>query len=117
LLATNAFNPSVRKIKLLLPADCYFLTMENYPITISIDKEVYHFEIGEYLHHDSESCKVKVFQNGKLVASFQPDEYDYLQICHNPGNLDEELLHLLADQIEAHHPHGINKDLGLDKES
>lgn len=93
--------------------------MENYPISISVDKAIHHFEIGEYLHHNGESCKVKVFREGKLVASFEPDDYNYLHICQNPGNLDEELLHLLADQIEAHHPHGINKDLDLnmDKES
>ena len=42
--------------------------MENYPNSISLDKQVYHFEIGEYLHHDGESCKVKVFQEGKMVA-------------------------------------------------
>lgn len=91
--------------------------MENYPISISVDKEIHHFEIGEYLHHNGESCKVKVFQEGKLVASFEPDDHNYLHICQNPGKLDEELLHLLADQIEAHHPHGINKDLEIDNES
>lgn len=84
--------------------------MENYPITISIDKEVYHFEIGEYLHQNGETCKFKVFQEGKLVASFEPDDYHFLHICQNPGKLEEGLLHLLADQIESHHPHGINKD-------
>jgi hypothetical protein len=85
--------------------------MENYPITINRDKEVYHFEVGEYLHHNGESCKVKVYQLGKLVASFEPDAYNYLHICQNPGRLEEDLLHLLADQIEALHPQGINKDL------
>jgi hypothetical protein len=84
--------------------------MENYPISISIDEQVHHFEIGEYLHHNGETCKVKVFQDGKLVASFEPDAYNYLHICRNPANLEEQLLHLLADQIEAHHPQGINKD-------
>ncbi|ETZ20852.1 hypothetical protein N824_29635 [Pedobacter sp. V48] len=87
------------------------MIMENYSITISRDKQVHHFEIGEYLHHNGESCKVKVFQEGRLVASFEPDDYAFLHICQNPGKLEEELLHLLADQIEAHHPHGINKDL------
>lgn len=90
--------------------------MENYEINISVDKQIHRFEIGEYLHQSGESCKVKVFQEGKLVASFQPDDYNYLHICQNPGQLEEELLHLLADQIEAHHPHGINKDLEIDKE-
>ena len=91
--------------------------MENYPITISLDKEIYHFEIGEYLHHNGESCKVKVFQEGKLVASFEPDKSNFLHICQNPGKLKEELLHLLADQIEAHHPQGINKEAGLHEEN
>jgi len=81
--------------------------MENYPITISVDKAVHHFEVGEYLHHD-DRCKFKVFENGTYVASFTPDDHDYLHICENPGKVDEELLHLLADKIETHHPHGIN---------
>jgi hypothetical protein len=87
--------------------------MENYSINISVDKQMHHFEVGEYLHHDGGSCKVKVFQEGKFVASFEPDDHSYLHICKNPGNIDESLLHLLADKIEAHHPHGINKDLEL----
>jgi len=85
--------------------------MENYPITISLDKDIHHFEVGEYLHHSGEGCKVRVFSGGKMVASFEPDAYDNLHICQNPGNLQEEILHLLADQIEAHHPLRINKDL------
>jgi hypothetical protein len=88
--------------------------MENYPISISIDKQVHHFEVGEYLHHTGEGCKIKVFKKGTFVASFEPDGYDNLHICQNPGKLREEVLHLLADQIEAHHPLGINKD--FDKE-
>jgi hypothetical protein len=84
--------------------------MENYPITISVDKAVHHFEVGEYLHHD-ERCKFKVFENGTYVASFTPDDHDFLQICQNPGGIDEEILHLLADQIENHHPQGINDNI------
>ncbi|WGQ10689.1 hypothetical protein QG516_03345 [Pedobacter gandavensis] len=88
--------------------------MENYPISICLDKQVQHFEVGEYLHHNGETCKVRVFQEGKLVVSFQPDDDNQLHVCQNPGELQEELLHVLMDQIEAHHPYGINKD--LDKE-
>lgn len=80
--------------------------MENYPITISKDKAVHHFEVGEYAHHDGERCKFRVFENGEFVASFQPDKHQFLHICQNPAGLNEEILHLLADQIEAHHPHG-----------
>jgi len=82
--------------------------MGNYSISISLDKAVHHFEIGEYLHHSGERCKVKVFQEGKLVASFEPDAYNYLHVCQNPGRLEEALLHLLADQIERHHPHRVD---------
>lgn len=81
--------------------------MENYPITVSKDKEVHHFEVGEYPHFDGERCKFRVFENGTFVASFEPDEHQFLHICQNPAGLDEEVLYLLADQIEAHHPHGI----------
>jgi hypothetical protein len=85
--------------------------MENYPITISLDKEVHHFEVGEYVHHDGERCKFRVFEDGEFVASFQPDEQDFLHICQNPAGINEEILHLLADKIEAHHPHGINDNI------
>jgi len=85
--------------------------MENYPIIISKDKEVHHFEVGEYLQHDDERCKYRVFENGVYVASFTPDQEDFLHICQNPGNVDEEVLHLLADRIELHHPHGINDNI------
>ena len=85
--------------------------MENYPITISKDKEIHYFEVGEYLHHNDESCKYRVFENGKFVAGFEPDLHNYLHICQNPGSIDEEILHLLADQIEAHHPQPANHNL------
>lgn len=79
--------------------------MDNYSLTINANKQVHHFEVGEYLHHDHERCKFKVFENGRLIASFEPDEHLYLHVCQNPGGLNEEVLHLLAGQIEAHHPH------------
>jgi hypothetical protein len=85
--------------------------MENYPITISKDKKVHHFEVGEYAHQDAGKCKFRVYENGAYVASFEPDAHDFLQICQNPGNVDEEILHLLADQIETYHPQGINDNI------
>ncbi|WP_454802931.1 hypothetical protein [Mucilaginibacter phyllosphaerae] len=85
--------------------------MDNYPITISLDKEVHHFEVGEYPHHDEERCKYKIFENGAYVASFTPDDHDFLHICQNPGAVGEEVLHLLADKIEKHHPQGMNDNI------
>jgi hypothetical protein len=85
--------------------------MDNYPITISKGKKIHHFEVGEYVHHVEDKCKYRVFENGTYVASFTPDDHDFLYICENPGALEEEILHLLADQIEAHHPQGINDNI------
>jgi hypothetical protein len=45
------------------------------------------------------------------VASFEPDAQDFLHICQNPGSIDEEVLHLLAEKIEGHHLHGINDNI------
>jgi hypothetical protein len=36
--------------------------MENYTITISKDKEVHHFEVAEYPHHEDGRCKYRVFE-------------------------------------------------------
>ena len=85
--------------------------MENYAITISKNKEIHHFEVGEYVHLDDDKCKFRVFQDGHYVASFTPDDHDFLHICQNPGGINEAILHLLADQIEAHHPQGINDNV------
>jgi len=79
--------------------------MDNYTITISHDKAVHHFEVGEYPHHDPGRCRYRVFEEGELVASFEPDAQNYLHICQNPAGLPEELLYVLADQLEATIPH------------
>jgi hypothetical protein len=81
--------------------------MENYPITISKDKAIHYFEVGEYVHHEEDKCKYRVFENSNYVASLTPDDHDFLNICQNPGGVDEEILHLLADQIEMHHSQGV----------
>ncbi len=85
--------------------------MQNFPVTISVNKDFQYFEVGEYLHHDGEACKFKVFKDGVWVASFEPDPHEYLRICNNPGNLKEQILHLLADQIENHHPIQMNDNI------
>jgi hypothetical protein len=79
--------------------------MENFTITISRDKAVHHFQVGEYPHHDDQRCKYRVFENGAFVASFEPDAHNLLHICQNVAELNEELLYELADQIEAQIPH------------
>ncbi|GAA4325929.1 hypothetical protein GCM10023149_28480 [Mucilaginibacter gynuensis] len=85
--------------------------MNNYPIIITVGKEAHHFEVGEYAHHEDGKCKFRVYENGTYVVSFTPDNQDFLHICQNPGRVDEEILHLLADKIEAHYPHGVNDNI------
>ena len=83
--------------------------MDNYPITISHDKKVHHFQVSEHPHYDGERCKYRVFENGELVASFEPDAHNFLHICQNSAGLNEELLYELADHIEAHIPQAESK--------
>ncbi len=87
------------------------IPMENYPIAITVNKEARYFEIGEYVHQDEDKCKFRVFENAVYVASFTPDHLEILQICQNPGSIDEKILHLLAERIEAHHPNGVNDNV------
>lgn len=83
--------------------------MEHYPITISHDKEIHHFQVSEHPHHDGERCKYRVFENGNFVVSFEPDAQNFLHICQNAAGLNEKLLYELADHIEANIPHAISR--------
>jgi len=85
--------------------------MEHYPITINMADQIHQFDVGEYPHHNDENCKYKVFENGLYVASFEPDNQHFLHVCQNPGGINEELLHLLADEIEAHHPQATSDNI------
>ena len=75
--------------------------MDNHTLTIEKDKQILHFEVADYMHHDHERCKFEVFQDGQFVVGFEPDENQYLHICKNPEVLDEELIYLIADKIET----------------
>jgi len=77
--------------------------MGRFPIFIKKDNEAYQFEVVDFMHHSSERCQFEVYHKGQLVASFEPDRQDHLQVCMNKGNLDETLLHLVADEIETIH--------------
>jgi len=90
--------------------------MDNFPITISHDKEVHHFQVSEHPHHDGERCKFRVYENGVFVASFEPDAQNILHICQNKTGLNEELLYELADQIEAIIPHATGKHINGQEE-
>jgi hypothetical protein len=76
--------------------------MEKFSISVSRDTEVLTFEVADYLHHEGDKCKFEVYQQGVFVAGFEPDAHQYLHVCKNPGNVEEEVLHLIADKIESY---------------
>ena len=77
--------------------------MDKFQISVIRDKETIDFEVLDYLHHEGERCKFEIFKNGEFIAGFEPDSHEYLRICKNPGMVEEELLYLIADKLEAHY--------------
>ena len=77
------------------------VVMELSKISINKDDEILNFEVADVIHHEGEQCKFEVYREGRMVAGFEPDRHEYLRICKNPGNIHEEVLHLIADKIEA----------------
>jgi len=77
--------------------------MEQFEISVTHNNQNFHFEVRDYMHHDDDKCKYEVYSNGDFIGSFEPDNHKILHICKNPGLVDEELLHLVADQLEKDH--------------
>jgi hypothetical protein len=80
--------------------------MGNYKLTIKIGDQSHHFEVGEYLHHSGNTCRIRIFENGEFVAGFQLDGNHFLHLCQNPAGLEESVLHMIADHLEANFPFG-----------
>jgi hypothetical protein len=76
--------------------------MNRHHITVTKDEQVFNFEVADLPHHDHSHCKFEVFKDDRFVAGFEPDAQQILHICKNLGAVDEELLHLLADEIERY---------------
>lgn len=83
--------------------------MEKYSIA-SADGHVHEFDVAHYPYRDGDTCKYRAFSKSELVASFEPDPSGFLHLCLNPGKLDPELVDLLAEAIEAHHPGQLSQD-------
>ncbi|RFZ90442.1 hypothetical protein D0C36_21880 [Mucilaginibacter conchicola] len=74
--------------------------MERFDLHIKYNKQDLALEVKEYLHHSHQRCKIEVYQDNKLLVSFNPDDHETLSLCQNPGALDNKLVHLIADKIE-----------------
>jgi hypothetical protein len=83
----------------------YFITipyMEKIKFNIAAGKQVYHFELAEYPHHEDERCKFEVFLDGEMIAGFEPDRNEIVRLCKNPGKVELSILHLIAEHLEAY---------------
>jgi len=76
--------------------------MEKFEISVKTADGTRHFEIKDYMHHDGESCKYEVFENGQFIGSFKPDGHHHLHICKNAGILKPEVLHTIGEQLERY---------------
>ena len=77
--------------------------MEKFEISVSWHNQNNHFEVFDYVHHEGEQCKYEVFKEGKFIGSFEPDGHRGLEICKNPGVVEDALLHEIAEQLESYH--------------
>lgn len=76
--------------------------MELFEISVSYKNAPHHFEVRDYMHHNGADCKFEVFSKGVFVASFEPGPHKHLHVCKNGGVEKEELLNLIAEQIEGY---------------
>lgn len=73
--------------------------MEKFEIKVNGAEDVFYFEVHILRQ---EKCAYHVYENGVLVAVFEPDEEEYLHVCDNPGGLDEEVIYEIGLKIEAY---------------
>lgn len=76
--------------------------MEKFEISVTQNGQHHHFEIRDYMHHKEDQCKYEVYHDGQFIASFEPGSHRILNICKNPGIVQEDLLHLIAEQLESY---------------
>jgi len=76
--------------------------MDRIKIEVLWNDKVLSFEAVDYVHHDHDHCKFEIFNGEQLLASFEPDKYGHLHICMNPGNLEKDVLHEIAEKLEMY---------------
>lgn len=76
--------------------------MDKFSIDIIKDKEKLQFDVIDFANsEDGTHCKFEVYNNNKMIASFEPDDYGFLHICKNNHEVDEETLYLIAGKLES----------------
>jgi len=56
----------------------------------------------EVIKKNSAWCEFEVYRNKQLIATFQPDQQEYIRVYLNVSNLPEEFLRLIGLKIEAY---------------
>ena len=79
--------------------------MERIIIPISREDKTLIFEVLDFAHNEDHQCKFELLLGDQMVASFEPDRQGFLHICKNPGGIDRETLHLIAEKIEGYNFH------------
>lgn len=81
-------------------ASFFYSDMEKFAIAIEHDNEILNFEVVD---QEKDQREFEVFQDGKLMCTFEPNEEEYIKISRNQAGLDEEVIYMIADKIEQHH--------------
>ena len=77
--------------------------MKNtFSVTVSREKEMFLFKVAEYFDPKEQHTKFEVFLGGRQVVSFEPDRDQATWKCVNTGKLEDELIYLLLDKLEAY---------------
>ena len=76
--------------------------MDRIDIEIERTGQIFNYQVVDYIHHEHDHCKFELFSGEKLLASFEPDKYGHLHVCKNPGNVEKEILHEIAEKLESY---------------
>jgi hypothetical protein len=76
--------------------------MEKFEISVTQNRQNLHFEVRDYMHHTDGQCKFEIYKDGVFIASFEPGPHKHLNICKDAGIEKEELLNLIAGQLETY---------------
>lgn len=73
--------------------------MEKHLIKIGHGGNEHTYEVRDYPHHEKDTCKFEVLLNDNIVLKLDPDGA-FLRECANPGDLDDEEIHLIIERVE-----------------
>jgi hypothetical protein len=77
--------------------------MEDFfEISLGHGEDMQTFMVKDYVHPEDSKCKFEIYRLGQLILSLEPDG-DTFRTCQNPGEVKEEMINQIIDQIESYH--------------